>query len=62
MKLLIQHATIIDPKSEFHKQQMDILIENGIILEIAKELTKPSDAIQFTANNRGNFSCAFFIS
>lgn len=51
MKLLIQHATIIDPKSEFHKQQMDILIENGIILEIAKELTKPSDAIQFTANN-----------
>lgn len=51
MKLLIQNASIIDPNSEFHKQKLDILIENGLIQEIGKKLKLPSDATSFTAPN-----------
>lgn len=36
--VLIKKATIIDKKSAFHNQTVDIKIENGIITEIAKEI------------------------
>lgn len=51
MKLLIQNATIIDPNSRFHEQKVDILIENGLILDIGKALANSSDANHFTAPN-----------
>ena len=38
MNILIKSATIIDPKSEFHNSTQDILIENGTILKIAKNI------------------------
>jgi dihydroorotase len=36
MKILIKKAKIIDAKSAFHNQIVDVKISNGIIEEIAK--------------------------
>jgi dihydroorotase len=36
--ILIKQATIVDPKSSFHMQEMDILIEQGIISKIDKSI------------------------
>lgn len=41
--ILIKKATIIDQKSAFHNQIVDIKIENGIITEIAKEIASNDD-------------------
>lgn len=38
MNALLKSATIIDQKSEFHNTTQDILIENGVITEIAKSI------------------------
>ena len=38
MNVLIKSATIVDPKSDFHNQTQDILIEKGIIKLIAKQI------------------------
>lgn len=38
MKTLIQKATIIDPTSAFHRQTVDVLIEDGIIQSIAPQI------------------------
>ena len=35
MNVLIKSATIIDSKSAFHNKNQDILIENGLITQIA---------------------------
>ncbi|HKK11504.1 MAG TPA: dihydroorotase [Flavobacteriaceae bacterium] len=38
MNALVKSATIVDPKSDFHNQTLDILIEKGTITEIAKDI------------------------
>ncbi|NMH26292.1 dihydroorotase [Flavobacterium solisilvae] len=38
MNLLLRNTTIIDPKSSFHNQTVDVIIENGIINKIGKSL------------------------
>ena len=38
MKLLIRQAQIIDPKSPYHNQKKDLLIENGSIKKIASNI------------------------
>lgn len=38
MNLLLRNTTIIDPKSSFHNQTVDLIIENGIISKIGKSL------------------------
>jgi dihydroorotase len=38
MNLLIKSATIVDPNSPFNQQVADILIKNGTITEIAKDI------------------------
>jgi dihydroorotase len=38
MNLLLRNTTIIDPKSSFQNQTVDILIENGIISKIGKSI------------------------
>ncbi len=38
MNVLIKSATIVDPKSDFHNQTLDILIEKGTISQIGKTL------------------------
>jgi len=39
MNVLIKSATIVDPKSDFHNQTLDILIEKGVIKQIAKRIS-----------------------
>lgn len=50
MNLLITSATIIDPNSPFHQQKADILIENGIIKQIAAGIA--SDYEKFDADGK----------
>jgi dihydroorotase len=38
MNLLIRSATITDPNSAFNQQIADILIEDGVIVKIAKAI------------------------
>lgn len=38
MKTLIKSATIINPSGTYHKQQKDVLIENGTIVQIADSI------------------------
>lgn len=38
MNLLLRNTTIIDPKSSFHNQTVDVIIENGTISKIGKSL------------------------
>lgn len=38
MNLILRQAKILDPKSDFHNQTVDIAIENGMITKIAKTI------------------------
>jgi dihydroorotase len=50
MNLLIKSATIIDPGSSFHQQVADILIEKGVITQIADNID--ADAELFDAEGK----------
>ncbi|SDS97256.1 dihydroorotase [Winogradskyella sediminis] len=43
MNALIKSATIVDSKSDFHNETVDILIEKGRISKIAKHITNPKN-------------------
>ncbi len=43
MNILLKSARIIDPNSKFHQQIKDILIEKGIITQIAKNIPTPKN-------------------
>jgi len=45
MKLILRAAKIIDPKSSFHQQIVDLHIENGILKNIGANLPNP-DAVE----------------
>jgi dihydroorotase len=45
MKILLKSVKIFDNTSKYHLKKMDILIESGIVKEIAKSIT-PSEAYQ----------------
>lgn len=51
MNLLIKSATIIDPSSPFHKQENDILIENGCIKKISKKIKNPNNLKEIKLDN-----------
>ncbi|MGK4568773.1 dihydroorotase [Flavobacterium sp. 3HN19-14] len=51
MNLIIREAKIIDPKSAFHDQVVDLLIENGIIKKIGKKLQNPSEFDELKRDN-----------
>lgn len=51
MNVLIKSATIVDPKSDFHNQTNDILIEKGVISQISNQIKKPSNVKEVTLNN-----------
>lgn len=57
MNLLIKSATIVDPNSSFNQQVVDILIKNGTITEIAKEIN--ADVAVFDAKGK-QLSPGFF--
>ena len=45
MKLLLKSPTIIDKQSVYNNKTLDILIENGIIKEIAKDISTEVDKV-----------------
>lgn len=51
MNILIKSATIIDSKSEFHNLTQDILIENGTILKIAKNIKNTNNYQEIKLEN-----------
>lgn len=51
MNVLIKSATIVDPKSDFHNQTLDILIEKGSISQIGKNLKNPKNYKEITLDN-----------
>lgn len=51
MNALLKSATIVDSKSDFHNQQVDILIENGIISKISKRISNPKNYREIKLDN-----------
>ena len=51
MKIIIREAKIIDPKSSFHNQIIDVKINNGTIEEIQKNLSVSDDYIEIKQPN-----------
>ena len=51
MQILIKSATIIAPLSPFHGQTQDILIQNGVITNIAAEIPAADGAKVISGNN-----------
>ena len=51
MKLILREAKIIDPKSEFHNQILDILIVDGVIQQIGAKLKNPDSANEIKLDN-----------
>jgi len=51
MNVLIKSATIIDSKSAFHNKNQDILIENGLITQIADSIENSNSYNEISKNN-----------
>lgn len=51
MKLIIRSAKIIDPKSTFHNQKADLLIEDGFIKKIGTSLANTENAEEIQLEN-----------
>jgi dihydroorotase len=51
MKLIIREARIIDPKSNFHNQIVDLQIENGIFTKIGPQLSNSGDFEELKLEN-----------
>ncbi|WP_438423683.1 dihydroorotase [Aquimarina macrocephali] len=61
MNFLLKAATVIDPKSPFHRQTVDILIENGIITDINTTI-KASDHVEEVTLDNLHVSQGWFDS
>lgn len=51
MNALIKSATIVDSKSDFHNQKVDILIEDGNISKISKRVSNPNNYQEIKLEN-----------
>ncbi len=51
MNVLLKSATILDPKSNFHNQTLDILIEKGVISQIGESIKNPKNHKEITLEN-----------
>ncbi|GGI57415.1 dihydroorotase [Winogradskyella haliclonae] len=51
MNALLKSATIVDSKSDFHNQIVDILIENGVITKISKRISNPKNYREIKLDN-----------
>ena len=61
MKILLKNATILNPQSPFHSSHQDILIEMGVIAQIANNIKSDKDTQVFTSENL-HVSCGWFDS
>ncbi|ARV08595.1 dihydroorotase [Winogradskyella sp. PC-19] len=51
MNALLKSATVVDSKSDFHNQNVDILIENGTITKISKRILNPKNYREIKLDN-----------
>ncbi|WP_460219017.1 dihydroorotase [Psychroserpens sp. MEBiC05023] len=51
MNVLVKSATIVDPKSDFHNQTVDILIEKGSISHISKRIQNSKNYKEIRSDN-----------
>lgn len=51
MNVLVKSATIVDPKSDFHNQTVDILIEKGTLSNISKHIHNPKNYKEINLDN-----------
>lgn len=51
MNVLIKSATIVDSKSEFHNETVDVLIEKGRITKISKRISNPNNYKELKRDN-----------
>ncbi|WP_422104594.1 dihydroorotase [Winogradskyella sp.] len=51
MNVLVKSATIVDPKSDFHNETVDILIEKGRISKISKRISNPNNYREIKCDN-----------
>lgn len=51
MNALIKSATIVDSKSDFHNETVDILIEKGCITKISKRISNPNNYQEIKLDN-----------
>jgi len=51
MNVLVKSALIVDSKSDFHNQTVDILIEKGIISQISKHISNPKNYKEIKRDN-----------
>lgn len=51
MNILLRSAKIIDSNSKHHNQKMDILVKNGIISDIAKNIDLPNNCREIRLKN-----------
>ena len=51
MNALVKSATIVDPKSDFHNETVDILIEKGVITNISKRISNPKNYKEIKFDN-----------
>jgi dihydroorotase len=51
MKIIIREAKIIDSKSSFHNQSVDVLISNGILEEIGKSISNTENIKEIKLDN-----------
>ncbi|WP_033958850.1 dihydroorotase [Psychroserpens jangbogonensis] len=51
MNALVKSATIVDPKSDFHNETVDILIEKGVITNISKRISNPKNYKEIKLDN-----------
>lgn len=51
MNALVKSATIVDPKSDFHNETVDILIEKGIISKVSKGISNPKNYKEIKLDN-----------
>lgn len=49
--IVLKNTTVIDPKSPFHKQTVDIKIKDGIIIEIEKNIPTDANFIEISEEN-----------
>ena len=62
MNALIKSATIVDSKSDFHNETVDILIEKGRITKVSKRISNPKNHKEIKLDNlhvsQGWFDCS----
>ena len=51
MNVLIKSATIIDAKCDYHNKTQDILVEKGVIVNIANSIKNPKNYREIKLDN-----------